>query len=91
MFGPSPLSPASRGVGDIEDRAERIADYERRFPPVRINFKASVDEDLWSAYWDAHRRLVEEMRRCEDLATTVRAEISSQVESLRDRRVDSGH
>jgi hypothetical protein len=25
MFGPSPLSPASRGVGDIEDRAERLA------------------------------------------------------------------
>lgn len=32
MFGPSPLSPASRGVGDIEERAEKIADYERRFP-----------------------------------------------------------
>lgn len=68
MFGPSPLSPASRGVGDIEDRAERLADYERKFPPVRIDLETSVDEDLWSAYWGAHRRLVEEMRRCEELA-----------------------
>ena len=91
MFGPSRLSPASRGVGDIEDRAERIADYERRFPPVRIDFEASVDEDLWSAYWDARRRLVEEMRRCEELAAAVREEISSRVELLRDGRIDSGH
>ena len=91
MFGPSPLSPASRGVGDIEERAERIADYERRFPPMRIDFEAVVDGNLWRAYWDAHRDLIEEMKRCEELATAVRAEISSQVESLRDRRVDSGH
>ncbi|WP_317416724.1 HNH endonuclease [Thermophilibacter provencensis] len=91
MFGPSPLSPASRGVGDIEERAEKIADYERRFPPVRIDFEAVVNGDLWKAYWDAHRDLIERMMRCEELATAVRAEISSQVESLRDRRVDSGH
>ena len=91
MFGSSPLSPASRGVGDIEDRAERIADYERRFPPMRIDFEAVVDGNLWRAYWDAHRDLIEEMKRCEEFATAVRAEISSQVQSLRDRRVDSGH
>lgn len=91
MFGPSPLSPASRGVGDIEERAERIADYERRFPPVRIDFEAVVDGGLWRAYWDAHRNLIEEMKRCEELATAVRAEISSQAEPLRDRWIDSGH
>ena len=91
MFGPSPLSPASRGVGDIEERAERIADYERRFPPVRIDFEAVVDGGLWRAYWDAHRNLIEEMKRCEELATAVRAEIPSQAEPLRDRWIDSGH
>ena len=91
MFGPSPLSPASRGVGDVELRAERIAEYERRCPPVRIDFEAVVDEDVWGAYWDAHRRLVEEMRRCEELAAAVRAEISAQAESLRGGGIDSGH
>ena len=58
---------------------------------MRIDFEASVDEDLWSAYWDAHRCLVEEMRRCEELAAAVRGEISSRVELLRDGRIDSGH
>lgn len=91
MFGPSPLSPASRGVGDIEERAEKIAYYERRFPPVRIDFEAVVNGGLWKAYWDAHRDLIEEMMRCEELATAVRAEISSQAELVRDRRIDSGH
>ena len=87
MFDPSPLSPASRGVGDVELRAERIAEYERRFPPVRIDFEAVVDEDVWGA----HRRLVEEMRHCEELAAVVRAEISAQAESLRGGGIDSGH
>ena len=57
---------------------------------MRIDFEAVVDGDLRRAYWDARRDLIEEMRRCEELAAAVRAEISSQVESLRDRRVDSG-
>ena len=91
MFGPSPLSPASRGVGDVEERAERIAEYERRFPPMQIDFESMVDGGLWEAYWDAHRRLVEQMKRCEELAAAVRAEVSAQVELLSDRRIDSGH
>lgn len=91
MFGSSPLSPASRGVEDIKLRTERIAEYERRFPPVRIDFETVVDGDLWESYWDAHRSLIEEMRRCEELAAAVRAEISSQAELLRERQVDDGH
>ena len=91
MFGPSPLSPASRGVGDVEERAERIAEYERRFPPMQIDFESMVDGGLWEAHWDAHGRLVEQMKRCEELAPAVRAEISVQVELLSDRRIDSGH
>ena len=84
MFGPSPLSPASRRVEDIEERAKRIEEYERRFSPVRIDFEAVVDGDLWAVYWDAHRGLIEEMKRCEELSATVRAEISAQVELLQD-------
>ena len=91
MFGPSPLSPASRGVGDVEERAERIAEYERRFPPMQIDCESMADGGLWEAYWDAHGRLVEQMKRCEELAAAVRAEISAQVELLSDRRIDSGH
>lgn len=91
MFGPSPLSPASRGVGDVGERAERIAEYERRFPPMQIDFESMADGGLWEAYWDAHGRLVEQMKRCEELAAAVRAEISAQVELLSDRRIDSGH
>lgn len=75
MLGSSPLSPASRGVTDVEKRVERIAEYERLFPSVRIDFEAMVDKSVWKAYWDAHRDLVERVRRCEELAAEVRAEV----------------
>ena len=44
LFEPSLLSPALRGVGDIEEKAERIADYERRFPlgPSRCGTGGSI-------------------------------------------------
>lgn len=76
MFGTSPQSPASRGVADIVERAERIAEYERRFVPVRVDFEAAVGNQAWDEYWAARERLVAEMRRCEELAAAIRKSVA---------------
>ena len=91
MFGDAPRSPKSRGIEDIGMRAERIAEYERLFPPVKIDFEEVVNRELWQTYWNAHRDLVERMRECEKLATKVRAEISAHVGLLGNSNLDPGH
>ena len=91
MFGDAPRSPKSRGIEAIETRAARIVEYERLFPPVKIDFEEVVSRGLWQTYWNAHRDLVEKMRECEKLATKVRAEVSAQVELLGNSNRDSGH
>lgn len=76
ITGSAPLSPASRGVPDLDERISRISEYEERFQPVRLDFEAVVGEDAWAGYWEAHARLVEEMRICDEIASGIREAIA---------------
>ena len=86
ITGTAPLSPASRGVLGLEERISRIAKYEERFQPVRLDFEAIVGKDTWKEYWDAHARLVEEMRRCDEIASRIRKTIAYAFESTESRK-----
>ena len=82
ITGPAPLSPASRKVPNLEEKISRIARYEERFQPVRLNFEAIVGKDPWEEYWKAHAHLVEEMRRCDETASRIRKTIADALESV---------
>ena len=86
ITGPAPLSPASRGVPNLEDKISRIARYEERFQPVRLDFEAIVGKDPWEEYWKAHAHLVEEMRRCDEIASRIRKTIADAFESTEIRK-----
>lgn len=81
ITGSVPLSPASRGVSNLEEKISRIARYEERFQPVRLDFESIVGEDDWREYWKAHARLLEEMRRCDEIASRIREMIAGVFES----------
>lgn len=70
--GSSPLSPASRGVQDLERKISRIEEYEDRFSPAVLDFEAIVGSDVWEEYWEAHARLIAEMKRCDEIAVRIR-------------------
>ena len=75
MFGPAPLSPKTRGIVELEERAERLREYERQFVPVVVDFQAIIGEDPWKRYWAACDDLVDNMRRCQDVSDEVKERI----------------
>lgn len=86
ITGPATLSPASRGVPDLEERISRITRYEERFQPVKLDFETIVGKDPWKEYWDAYVHLVEEMRCCDKIASRIRKAIADAFESAEIRK-----
>ena len=81
MFGPAPLSPKTRGIAELEERAERLREYERQFVPVVVDFQAIIGEDLWKRYWVVCDDLVDNMRRCQDVSDEVKERIEKALRS----------
>lgn len=86
IIGPAPLSPASRGMPNLEEKISRIAKYEERFQPVKLDFETIVDKGSWEEYWKVHAHLVEEMRRCDEIASRIRKTIADSFESAELRK-----
>lgn len=79
MFGPARLSPKSRGVSDLENRAAILERYEQSTRPVRIDFPDVVGEELWAEHWSNHRALLAQMRQAEEVVERIRARIAARV------------
>jgi hypothetical protein len=75
MFGPAVLSPKTRGIADIEERAERLAAYERWLPPTKLDFVNLVGGETWARHWENYERIVDLMRNAEDTASAIRETI----------------
>lgn len=86
ITGPVPLSPASRGVPNLEEKISRITKYEERFQPVKLDFEAIVGKGSWEEYWKTHTHLVEEMSRCDEIASRIRKTIADSFESAELRK-----
>lgn len=69
------LSPAARGIPDIEERIARLQEYEDRGVPTRIEFEAAVGTELWEKHWAHHRKLLELMRVADEEAQEIRVRV----------------
>src|SRR5690606_16272236 len=79
MFGPARLSPKSRGVSDLENRAAILERYEQSTRPVRIDFLDVVGEELWAEHWNIHRALLAQMRHAERVVEQIRQRVAARV------------
>lgn len=75
-------SPRTRGVGDIGERAERLARYEKWEEPTRVDFEAIAGAELWRRHWENHRAILDSMREAEKTAGLIRARIASRADPL---------
>lgn len=80
MLGKAKLSPTGRGLSNITDRVSRLEAYERWREPTRLDFETIVARDTWEHYWALCERVIEDMRRCQEVADTLRSQV---VERLR--------
>ena len=83
MFSGARLSPASRGIADIEARVRRLEAFENWREPTCVDFAALVSPGLWQQHWENHAKLLAEMRDAELVAAQIRAEVAAYSLSLR--------
>lgn len=73
------LSPASRGIPDLEQRVARLVDFERWRQPTKISFEECVPPDLWATYWANHRQLLNLMKAFQAVADEIRAVVQQHI------------
>lgn len=75
MLGKAKLSPTGRGLPDIAERISRLETYERWRTPIRVKFESIVPRESWDHYWSLCERVIEDMRRCQEVADKLRAQV----------------
>jgi hypothetical protein len=78
MTGSAPQSPASRGVGDLQSRIQRLDAFERWRQPTHVDFAAIVGAQAYEDYWRELDRIIGEMEHSQRLADKLRAQIAAQ-------------
>jgi hypothetical protein len=73
-------SPAKRGIPDLEARIARLEAFERWRLPIKVDFEAILGQEGWTNYWKLWESLIAEMRRCQEVAVSLRQKI---IEALR--------
>ena len=79
MFSDARLSPKSKGVVDLDERASIIERYEAWTRPTHVDFAALVGEELWAEHWANHRALLQQMREAENVVERIRERIAAGV------------
>ncbi len=79
MLGNAKLSPTGRGLPDVADRVRRLEAYEQWRAPTKIEFESIVAADVWQNYWSLCERVIEDMRRCQEVADSIRAQVVERV------------
>ncbi len=75
MLGKAKLSPTGRGLLDIADRVSRLEAFERWRSPKKVDFELAIPREQWEAYWSLCDRVIEDMRRCQEVADSLRAKV----------------
>jgi len=69
------LSPSARGILDIADRIARLDAYEKWRPPTIVDFETILGRDAWKKYWSLWERVNAELRKCQEVANSMRSQI----------------
>ncbi len=77
MFSSARLSPATRGIARLQDRADRLTAYEQWQTPTRVDFAAVVGEELWEQHWRNHAGILLAMRDAEATVELIRERVAN--------------
>lgn len=76
MLGSARLSPATRGISDLDKKIVVLEKYENWGDPTRVDFAQMVGEELWDQHWANHVALLDQMRDAEKVVDLIRARIA---------------
>lgn len=75
MVSSATLSPKSRRVEDIEQRMERLREYEQWEEPTRVDFEQVVGSDLWKQHWENCEQVQSTMRHAQKTADMIKKKV----------------
>ncbi len=76
MYSDAKLSPKSRGIDDINERAERLEAYENGESPTVVDFEAIVGVEIWAQHWENWEQVQESMRNAQTLANEIKQKVA---------------
>lgn len=75
MYSDAVLSPKVRNIKDIDERCQRLAEYEKKYRPIKLDFEETVGKGLWEKHWENHKTLIQLMKICQETSDEIKAEI----------------
>lgn len=81
MYSAARLSPATRGVADLDDRAATLDTYEAWKPPTRLDFAEIVGHAAWERHEQNRVEILRLMREADLQAAAFRTQIRAAYES----------
>lgn len=72
LYSSAKLSPTTRGILDVAERAARLDAYERWGSPTRLDFATLAGQDLWAEHWRNHAKIMAMMQEAEVTAARIR-------------------
>lgn len=76
MISSSPLSPATRGIKDIDDRIRRIEQFTEWRTPLHFDFLSLVEPEAWQQHLSNWKSVLELLKQSQILAKDIRTTIS---------------
>jgi hypothetical protein len=80
ITGQAKLSPASRGINDIEQRIENLEAFEILSNPVKLDFEKIVGRQRWEKHWANCEIINNQMRESQQLSDEIRAIVNAEVQ-----------
>ncbi len=85
MRGKAKLSPASRGIPDLEQRIQRLKEYENKFKPTQYDFAGIVGQATWDKYMDMLEDILDVMRNAQSFSDVIKNTICNAVQIKKPR------
>lgn len=76
MFSEAKLSPKSRNIPNLEEKAARLEAYENWELPTKVDFEAVVGSETWSQHWANWEIVQETMREAQLLANEIKNKVA---------------
>jgi hypothetical protein len=81
-------SPSGRELADIGERMARLEAYEKWRTPTHVDFESLIGRDEWERYWALVEAVIEEMRKCQEVADTLKRHIGTKLRPAAATAVD---
>jgi len=82
MLSTAALSPATRGIPDIDERVKRLEAYEDWHVPTKMDFEAIVGKNTWLQHLQNLEKIQSLMRESQELATKINLRVASAYKAL---------